>query len=146
MYKNLLFSILLLMVSIASSQTVEGVWKTIDDESGKPETLVKIYLKSDKMYGQITKLFPIKGGSNDGICHTCTGKHQDKPLVGMLILEKLEKDGDEWEGDKALYYPKDDKYYDCKVWLDKDDKDILYIRGYWGFLYRTQKWHRVKKQ
>ncbi len=132
------------MVSIASAQSVEGLWKTIDDESGKPESVVKMYFKDAKLYGQITKLLSAKQG-DDGICHTCTGKHKEEALEGMLIIEGLEKEDKAWQGDEKLYYPKNDKYYDCKVWLDEENKDILYVRGYWGFLYRTQTWYRVKK-
>ncbi len=143
MYKYSLAFILCLMVSTLSAQSVVGKWKTIDDESGKPESVVKMYLKGTKLYGQITKLFSIEQG-DDGICYTCTGKHKEKALEGMIIIEDLEKEDNEWQGDEKLYYPKSDKYYDCKVWLDKENKDILYVRGYVGFLYRTQTWHRAK--
>ena len=38
--------------------------------------------------------------------------------------------------------PKNGRIYDCKMWFDEDEPNVLKVRGYWGFLYRTQEWIR----
>lgn len=126
---------------IANAQ-VTGEWKTIDDETGKAKSIVKIFQKDGKVYGKITKLLNTK--KSDPLCTACTGHRKDKKIVGMIIMTGLTKDGNEWEGDDALLDPKNGKIYDCKVWVDESDKDKLNVRGYIGFLFRTQVWHRVK--
>jgi uncharacterized protein (DUF2147 family) len=62
----------------------------------------------------------------------------------MTIITGLEKDGEEWEAEDAILDPKTGDIYDCKVWLDEDNVNILNVRGYIGFLFRTQTWHRIK--
>ena len=59
----------------------------------------------------------------------------------MIIMENLEKDDDEWD-DGEILDPNNGKIYDCKIWLEGND--ILKVRGYVGFFYRTQTWKRVK--
>lgn len=53
----LLASILCLaVVTTAQSQSVVGKWKTIDDETGKPKSIVEVYEKSGKIYGKIVDI------------------------------------------------------------------------------------------
>jgi uncharacterized protein (DUF2147 family) len=40
--------------------------------------------------------------------------------------------------------PKNGKVYTCEMWLKPGDPNTLVVRGYWGFIYRTQNWVRVK--
>ena len=56
-------------------------------------------------------------------------------------MNNLEKDDDEW-GDGEILDPNNGKIYDCKIWLEGND--ILKVRGYVGFFYRTQTWKRKK--
>ena len=59
----------------------------------------------------------------------------------MLIINGLEKDGDEYD-DGTILDPKKGKVYDCKIWVDESGD--LQVRGYVAFFYRTQTWKRVK--
>ena len=58
----------------------------------------------------------------------------------MEIIKDLKQDGDEFE-DGTILDPKNGKIYDCKIWLE--DKNILNVRGYVAFFFRTQTWLRV---
>jgi len=140
----LVASIVLMSVALSMAQSVTGKWKTIDDETGKAKSIVEITIKDGKLYGKIIKLFKPKNEDQDPTCNVCPGNRKGKKVIGMTIITALEKDGDEWEADDAILDPKDGKLYDCKVWLDEDNKDILNVRGYIGFFFRTQTWHRVK--
>jgi uncharacterized protein (DUF2147 family) len=134
----------MIFVSASVSKTEVGVWKTIDDDSGKAKSHVKIFIKDGKLYGNIIKLYREKGEEQNPLCTECKGSKKDKPIIGMQIISGLEKDGNEWYKDDGILDPSDGKVYDCKLWLDENDSDILNVRGYIGWIYKTQNWHRVK--
>lgn len=123
---------------------VVGTWKTIDDETGKAKSHVKIYLaKNGKYYGKILKLLNRAEDDKDPSCDVCPEgdyRHGQK-IIGMKIVSGLQKKGSTYSGGTILD-PKSGKIYTCKIWADGADK--LKVRGYIGPLYRTQTWHRVK--
>ncbi len=131
-------------LNLSMAQSVVGKWKTIDDETGKVKSIVELSIKDGKLYGKIIKLFKAPSEEQDPICNVCPGSRKGKKVVGMTIVTALEKDGEEWEGDDAILDPKNGKLYDCKIWLDEDHSNILNVRGYIGFFFRTQIWKRVK--
>jgi uncharacterized protein (DUF2147 family) len=133
-------SILILSFQVAIAQSIEGKWKTIDDETGEAKSIVEIYQKDGKIYGKVLEI--LNPEKRDGVCEKCKGDRKDKPVLGMMIIDGLEKDDDEYEGGKILD-PEKGKEYKCKLWLDADDKNKLYVRGYVAFFYRTQNWYRV---
>jgi len=144
--KRKLLSLLVVFASIfaLNAQTVEGVWQTIDDESGKPRSEVKIFIKNNKLYGQVTKLYRGPKEEQDPVCTKGSDSRNGKKIIGMLIITGLSKDGSEWEADDAIFDPESGKIYDCKVWLDEDNKDLLQVRGYIWTFFRTQTWKRIK--
>ena len=128
----------------AQNNTVIGVWETIDDETGKAKSHVKVYKGSDgKIYGKIIKI--VDPNKQNSTCTECDDddKRKGQKVLGMIILTELVKDGDEYE-DGEILDPNNGKVYDCKIWLDEDNPNILYVRGYIGFLFRTQTWNRVQ--
>lgn len=125
----------------ASAQGVFGKWKTIDDETGEAKSIVEIYQKDGKVYGKVVEI--LTKGREDAVCEECKGKNKDKPIKGMVILNGLSKDKDEYSGGTILD-PTNGKEYKCYISLENSDK--LKVRGYVGFslLGRSQYWHRVK--
>lgn len=119
-----------------------GVWKTIDDETGKAKSHVKIYLaKNGKYYGKIVKLLNREKGDEDPVCDVCPGSDKGQKIIGMKIVKGLEKQSDGTFSDGTIMDPKSGKVYSCKIW--SEGKDKLKVRGYVGPFYRTQTWHRV---
>ncbi len=137
-----LFFTLLVLVSYMSinAQDVIGKWKSIDDETGKPKSIIEIYQQGDKIYGKIIQLLTEE--NKDGVCHTCETKYKDKNIIGLVILKDLVKDDDEYN-DGEITDPKNNKTYSCYIKLESPNK--LKVRGYLGFslLGRTQYWYRV---
>ena len=129
-----------LLASAAMAQSPLGQWKTIDDETGEPKSVVEIYEQGGRVYGKIVQLLP-PGRST--ICDTCEGPYKNKELIGAVILKDLRQDGDTWAGG-SITDPKNGKTYKAKMSLDGADR--LNVRGYVGMpvLGRTQVWHRVK--
>ncbi len=136
--KLILFTIVLFSLN-CFSQSVVGNWKTIDDETGKAKSIVEIYEKSGLIYGKVTEIFE-KARAKEN-CTKCSGNDKDKPIVGLIIIKGLKKDGDEYNSGKILD-PKNGTLYKCKITLEGKDK--LNVRGYLGIslLGRTQTWIR----
>lgn len=128
-------------VQLCSAQSVVGKWKTIDDETGEAKSIVEIYQQNGKVYGKVVAI--LNPEKRDGLCEKCSGSRKNKPVLGMQIIDGLTKDDDEYSGGKILD-PEKGKEYRCKIWLDEDNTDKLYVRGYVAFFYRTQNWYRVE--
>jgi uncharacterized protein (DUF2147 family) len=138
---SVILIVTLLAFSNVQAQDIVGRWKTIDDETGKEKSIVNIYMQDGKYFGKIDTLFREPGEDPDPVCDKCPPEdpRYNKKLVGMVILENLEKDGDEWD-DGSILDPGKGKVYDCKMWIEDGN---LKVRGYLFFLYRTQTWYRV---
>ncbi len=140
MKKNILFIFILFLSFNSYSQSILGKWKTIDDETGKEKSIVEIYQVEGKIYAKIDQL--LTKGEENKICENCKGANKNKPIKGMIIINGLTKDGNEWNGAKILD-PKTGNEYKCYITLETPDK--LKVRGYLGFalLGRTQYWYKV---
>ena len=142
MKKLAAYCIFLLFAGIQTgqAQSVTGKWKTFDDETGDAKSIVEIYEKNGKIYGKIIEI--LEKGKEDKTCDKCKGSKKDKPVKGMVIIEGLSKDGDNWE-DGTILDPRNGKEYKCRINLENSDK--LKVRGYLGvsLLGRTQYWTRI---
>lgn len=142
MRKNVLILVALgFLISFSSNaQSIFGKWKTIDDETGKEKSIVEIYNVNGKAFAKVLQV--LEKGKEDKVCDLCKGDKKNKPVKGMVIIDGLSKDGDEWNNAKILD-PKTGKEYKCYITLE--DKNKLKVRGYIGFalIGRTQYWSRV---
>jgi uncharacterized protein (DUF2147 family) len=124
-----------------AQNTVIGKWKTIDDHTGKPKSIVEIFEKNQKIYGRVIEIFDPK--RRNSVCQNCEGEDANKPINGLIIIKGLIKDGDEYNEGKILD-PENGKLYNCYITLETPDK--LKVRGFVGIslIGRTQYWIRVK--
>ena len=135
-----LFLTCLTVVSLGlHAQTVLGKWKSIDDETNEPKSIVEIYERNGKVFGKIIKLFRKPNEDQDPICSEC---NEDDPrfkkkVIGMEIMKDMVKDDDDEYSGGEILDPNNGKIYRCKIWLDGND---LKLRGYIGPFYRTQTW------
>ena len=135
------FTFLLLFCAIGlPAQSIFGQWKTIDDETGDEKSIVEIYENNGKVYGKIIDI--VNPEKKDSKCTDCDGKNKDQPILGMVIIENLEKDDDVYE-DGTILNPSNGKVYKCRLKLE-NDPNTLQVRGYVAFFYKTQYWKRVK--
>jgi uncharacterized protein (DUF2147 family) len=124
----------------ADLQSPIGLWKTIDDKSGKPRALVRIYMQDGKYFGKIEQSFT--PGAESRVCSECTDERKNQPIIGLLIIRNVTlKDGEYGGGD--ILDPDNGSVYRCKFHLE-DAGTILVVRGFIGFslLGRSQTWHR----
>ena len=120
-------------------QTIVGKWKTVDDVSGTPRSVVEIYRKGNEYFGKVLKIYPKPGEDPDPLCDECEGEKKDKRIIGMEIIERMRLNSDEkiYE-DGEILDPENGSIYDCRMWIEEDGN--LRVRGYLFFLYRTQIW------
>lgn len=125
-------------VHAADPNSPVGKWRTIDDKSGKPKSIVQITEDNGVLTGKIVELLE---GATEKTCSKCEGDLKDKPLVGMRILWDLKKEGDEWT-DGKIFNPADGGTYTSKAKLTDGGK-TLDVTGKWMFFSKQQKWQRV---
>lgn len=143
MKKTLLTLMVLLAFLISGfsqANKIVGKWKTIDDKDGSTKSIVLIFKGTNgKYYGKIEKLFK----DPEKLCTECEGANNNKPIMGMLIINNLtESDGKLTGG--TILDPKNGKVYNCNISLDTD-ADKLKVRGSldkFGLVGRSQTWIR----
>ncbi len=126
----------------AAEATPVGLWRTIDDKTGKERSLVRITEVNGELHGSIEKLVREPNEDPNPMCDKCSGDKRGKPVLGMMILSGLKRDGKEWTGGEILD-PNNGKTYKCKMSVDESGKK-LNVRGFIGvaLLGRTQVWLR----
>lgn len=143
MKKNITVSLVVFFTIVfnVQSQNVLGKWKTIDDKTGEIKSIVEVYEKSGKVYGKVVEI--LRADHKKDVCSECEGAEKNKPILGMVIMNGLKKDGSEYNGGTILD-PENGKKYKCYITLESPDK--LKLRGYIGFslIGRTQYWIRAK--
>src|SRR5258708_36400086 len=82
--------------AFAGELSPTGLWKTIDDNTGKPRGLVRIIKVNGEYLGKVEKIFSKPGEEPDPKCEKCDGARHNQPVIGMTILWGLKKQGDEY--------------------------------------------------
>lgn len=128
--------------------TPVGVWKTVDDVTGKVKSEVEIFEVNGKLSGRIIEVYPEAGAPADPVCDLCTGADHNKKIKGLVIMWGFKKNGDVWDGG-FIFDPKkkgsDQDPYKAKLTPMNGGKDLK-VRGFIGFSFmgRNQTWHRAK--
>ncbi len=121
-----------------------GLWKSIDDVTGKPTALIRVTEIEGEFKGKIEKVFPEPGESANPICEDCEGELKNQPVVGMTILRGMHRDGADYTGGQILD-PDNGKIYRSTMKLLESGNKLI-IHGYVGIplLGRSQVWLRVQ--
>lgn len=130
------------MPAWADDASPVGLWKNIDDVSGKPKALIRISESNGALQGKIEKLFRPADQEQNPKCDQCKDARKDQPVIGMVFMSGLKKDGDGYTGGEILD-PDNGKIYKSKMTLIDNGKK-LQVRGYIGvpMLGRSQTWVR----
>ena len=139
-------ALLAVLAGNASAQTLVGLWKTVDDDTGKAKSLVRIVERDGRVAGRIEKLLDPDDPA-DAVCDRCSDERRNQPILGMTILRDLRRsDGgaNRWEGGDILD-PENGKVYHVRLTPSPDGRR-LDVRGYIGapLFGRTQTWQRVE--
>jgi uncharacterized protein (DUF2147 family) len=146
MFKTALATLLLGLALGAQAQTTPvGLWKTVDDETGKEKSLVRITESGGVLTGKVEKL--LDPARQDAKCDKCTDDRKDQPVLGMTLVKNVKQNPDHperWDGGEILD-PNKGKTYKVRI-TPVDGGKTLEVRGYIGapLLGRTQTWSRVE--
>jgi hypothetical protein len=140
-----ILSVLFISAASGSADVLSpvGRWRTIDDTTNTPRSIVEITLHPNgEIEGKIVRTFPRAGDKPHPVCEKCQGERRDQPIIGMVILWGLKPDGTEWSGGSVLD-PDSGSIYRAKLKVS-DDGNALTIHGYIGIslLGRSQTWLR----
>ena len=123
---------------VTHGQSIIGQWETFDDETKEKKAIVEIYKTNDLFFTKIVESYI---SEKNAVCEACKGTRKGKPIIGLVIIENLKKDGDEFNSGTILD-PESGKTYKC--YLELINKNKLKVRGYLGvsLFGRTQYWIR----
>src|SRR5579863_8306540 len=97
--------------AFAADPTPTGLWRTVDDKTGKPRSLVRLYEEAGRIFGKIDKSLDPKEAKER--CELCSDERKNQPVVGMVFLRRMTKSGDEYSGGDILD-PDTGVVYRCK--------------------------------
>ena len=122
-----------------NANAIVGVWL-----SENKRLKVEVYGSNKKYFGKILwqyeKIDPETGKPKLDKENPDPAK-RNRPLIGLQVLKDFEfKDGF-WKNG-YVYNSQNGKTYSCEIWME--GKDVLVLRGYWGLVYHTERWTRVK--
>jgi uncharacterized protein (DUF2147 family) len=135
-------SILLVVSMLTQAQTVEGKWKTYNEETGSPLSVIEIVKVGNSIEGRVEKIYPEPFQDEDPVCSKCTGGRKNQRIINMNFLWGFKTKGNIF-GDGKILDPESGEVYESKLWLE--DTNTLKVRGYGGFMdlfFRTQTWKR----
>lgn len=92
------------------------------------------------LFAKIEESYDPKDASR--ICSKCTDERKDEPIVGLVLMRSIKRQGDEFAGGDILD-PDTGSVYRCKFAL-ADGGSRLVVRGFLGvpLLGRSQTWER----
>ena len=147
MIKTTLVAAALLIHAAAFAQaTPVGLWKTIDDETKKEKSLIRVTETGGVLTGKLEK-FLDPATKADVVCDKCNDERKDKAVLGMTLVRNVKKNADDaalWDGGDILD-PNNGKVYKARL-KPVDGGQKLEVRGYIGvpMIGRTQTWIRVE--
>lgn len=137
--KVLLFSFIFIGITVvAKAQTdpIEKVWYN-QEKTAK----IQVYKAKDgRFYGKMVWLKePLENGKPKVDKENPDEKKRNTPLIGLILLRGLEKDGDHEYDNGKIYDPKNGKTYSCKI---THKGNTLDLRGFVGIslIGRTSTW------
>jgi uncharacterized protein (DUF2147 family) len=121
-------AVLLVVASRRSpgESTPAGLWKTIDDRTGQPRGFVRIYEEHGLLFGKIEGT--VKPSEAKEHCRLCRDERRGQPVIGLVVIRSLKKQGEEYSGGDILD-PENGTVYRCKLRLLDEGKRLL-VRGY----------------
>ena len=130
-----------LVIASAQSESPIGTWKTFDDRTGRPRSIVQITEQDGALTGKVIQVLESPDGPHP-LCKPCQGERKDQPVEGMTILWGAKRRGVSW-GDGEILDPENGKIYRV-VLTPVDGGEQLDVRGYIGvrLIGRTQVWRR----
>lgn len=132
--------------TISATQSVAGYWKTFDDKTKKPSSIIQIQPQGEFFIGRVVKAFPVPGEQKSPLCIYCHDTDRNKPIIGLTIIKKMQCLGDRCHGGTILD-PRNGQIYRATLRLMRAGQ-YLRVRGYVGLALfgKTVVWQRVTQR
>lgn len=134
------FGLLICLCANAQTRNILGKWKTFNSHTGEVRSIVEVFQKNGKLYGKVLRIMDKE--DRDNLCTECEGDDKNQKIEGLVLMKDFVKDGEEYV-DGTITNPNDGKIYRSKVWIDENNPNILNVRGYIGFFFKTMEWERM---
>jgi uncharacterized protein (DUF2147 family) len=130
--------------SAAANPSPVGLWKTLDDKTGEPKSVIKVWIDKGELFGRIETLVLKPGENPHPLCEECYGDKKGQPVIGMMVLWGHKQEGQMWSGGFVLD-PENGKTYNSTAQVI-DGGGKLEVRGFIGLSLfgRTQTWVRAE--
>ncbi|MBP7231660.1 MAG: DUF2147 domain-containing protein [Syntrophaceae bacterium] len=147
MKKALIFGIAIFMVvafsgiAPAEDPSIVGIWSMPalkGKDKGKERAQVEIFAKDGVYYGKIVRLSLLPANA---LCRGCKDEKQNKPLLGMQILENLKKEAGRYVEGKICDFDEGKEY---KCMLTQITPDKLMVTASWFGFKESHYWTRIK--
>jgi uncharacterized protein (DUF2147 family) len=152
--KKLAFGLvlLLLITAAAAAQDVTGFWKTIDDETGKPKSVIALYTQQGKLYGRIILTYEDDGATIKDDMYRQKVRSPflvgNPPFAGLDMIwdltwdagRKIWRNGSIMDPGNETNKP---KIYASEIWMEGNN---LIVRGKIAFIGRNQTWLRFDRK
>src|SRR5205814_8934103 len=131
--------------TFAGNDSPVGIWKTFDDKTRRPKSIVRITEQDGELSGKVLQVLESPEGPH-ALCRPCEGERKDQPVEGMTILWGAKKDGASWGGGQILD-PENGKIYRVTL-TPRDGGQKLEVHGYIGIpaVGRSQTWQREESK
>lgn len=135
-----LLTVFFLSSAYAQEEKVKGIWYNTEKTSK-----IKIFKATNgKYYGKIVWM---EEPEKKDVENPDEAKRDDL-ILGSTIIKgfTFDKDKKQWNGG-TIYDPENGKTYDCYMWFDGSEKNILNVKGYvmgMKFVGRQVEWTRTE--
>ena len=135
---NKLCLFLFAFCSVFSAEVIDGFWKTIDDKTGKAQSIIAVYEYEGLRYGRIIGSLDDDGEMVDSIYHPvkrAPGLPGNPFYSGLDIIWYLAESGYKFKG--RILDPRKGDVYKAELWIANDN---LVVRGKLFIFGRSQVW------
>jgi uncharacterized protein (DUF2147 family) len=125
-----------------ADRTAAGFWQQVDNDGHVGGWFY--FNKVNGLYqGRLVKMFSKPGEPVFDVCAKCTGKQKNAPMLGLVIIKDMKRDGLKYQ-EGSILDPRDGTVYHAQMELSTDGQKLS-VRGYLGIplLGQTQVWTRL---
>lgn len=121
-----------------------GLWKTFDEQTGRVNSIVRVWLENGELRGRIERIFPKAGEDSDPKCDPCTGDKKGLRVIGMTFLWGFRRRDAKWV-DGYVLDARDGRVYRGQLQVTSDGRRMN-LFGYVRIIFkigRTATWERA---
>jgi uncharacterized protein (DUF2147 family) len=124
-----------------------GYWKTIDDKTRKPRSIIKIWEQGGELRGRVERLIREPNEEADPVCTECKGEKRNQKMLGLEFLWGFRRQDAGWS-DGWVLDPEEGNTYHATLEVVEGGKKLK-LFGYIRILVkigRSATWERIRPE